>query len=329
MITTVTTGTSAVSASLRNYFNRRLLEYAVPNRRYAQDALRAPLPERMGTNSNITWFRWPSPASADVLTLTEGTAPTGRKGLALTTVTAALTQYGQVTSVSDLLNVQQLFDTLEQGVRGMGEDLALHLDTTTRNAVVSAGPASANTVWGNGATAVGTAVGDLQVTDLLTAATRLRIDNAPQFGGYYHAIITPEQADDVMGVTAAGGWIDIHKYVDHTPILDGEIGRTFGIRVMVSTIPAFRAATAAPYTALTAAASSTDLYHGIVYGRDSYGIADIGSQSPYGPSMHIVNTADSNNPLNQYTSVGWKAFYAARILNVNFVAPVVTTTSYA
>jgi N4-gp56 family major capsid protein len=325
--------TGAASAQLRSYFNKRLLEYAVPNFKYAADALKSPLPQKMGSNSTITWFKWTSPASANVQTLTEGTTPTARTTLTLNTVTATLSQYGEIVQITDLMSAQELFSTIDQGVRSIGEDCALHLDTTVRNTIVSGGPLSGNIVYGGSATAAAQltgAGGYMVAANLLDAATKLKVKNAPKINGYYHAILSPNQCRDLMAATGAGDWLDINKYVGNSPILEGEIGRAYGVRVIESTIPAYKSTSAAPYTSSTAAHSAAStVYTGIVYGREMYGIADLNSQSPYAPSIEIVTGADKTDILNQNTYVGWKAFFAAKVLDANFGAVIVSNALVA
>jgi N4-gp56 family major capsid protein len=329
----VSLANSGSSASLRNYFNKRLLEYAVPNLKYAEDALRSPLPEKMGSNESVTWFRWPAPASGNVFTIAEGTNPTARTTLNLTTVTATLEQYGEIVQVSDLLSAQELFNTLEQGVRAIGEDAAQHLDGITRAAVIDQGPLSAQLVRGSaGAAMTATSGQKLIGTDLLAAATLLKIANAPTIGGYYHAILTPEQSQTLMAATGATDWIQIHQYTGNQPILDGEVGRAYGVRVKESTLPAFRSvgttATAASSVAINYDyASGGNYYHGVVYGRDMYGVADIASQSPYAPSIQIVQGASKSDPLDLSTLVGWKSYYCSKVLNPTFGVHVLSTTA--
>jgi hypothetical protein len=47
------------------------------------------------------------------------------------------------------------------------------------------------------------------------------------------------------------------------------------------------------------------------------------------PSIIIVNTPDSANPLNQYTTMGWKAYYTAKLLNQNFVCELRSRSTYS
>lgn len=318
--------TGSASGQLRSYFNRQLLDYAVPMFKWSEDALRAPLPKNQGSNRNVTWFRWDVPATGAIATLAntaasaEGTAlsVTAGRALTLSTVTATLQQYGEIVTVTDLMSAQELFDSVQQGIQVMGQDCALHLDWLTRAAVINSGVAANNVFMGTAVTAVSQVSGAAQTgaylstLDLLEAATNLKKANAPRFAdGYYHAVICPESSYDLQTATGSGDWLDINKYVNNTPLLDGEVGRAYGVRVKESTIPLFTATTAAPYTYSTAGT----LVVNAVYGRGAYGVTDMASQSPFGPQVIMTNGPDKSDPLNQITTVGWKTFFAATSLH--------------
>jgi len=86
----------------------------------------------------------------------------------------------------------------------------------------------------------------------------------------------------------------------------GEIGRVFGFRVLQSTNM---------WKFSSGAGASTSAYCSICVGPDALGVTEIGGHG--GVETHIVTGADSGNPLNVFTTVGWKATFTSVVLNAS------------
>jgi N4-gp56 family major capsid protein len=62
-------------------------------------------------------------------------------------------------------------------------------------------------------------------------------------------------------------------------------------------------------------AAGTDVYAVLVYGEGAYGVSEFsGGLSTY---IHTGGVQDTNNPLEQYSTVGWKWEGATAILDNN------------
>ena len=67
-------------------------------------------------------------------------------------------------------------------------------------------------------------------------STTLRKDNIPFWdGSKYLLIAEPNGADDLLGDTATGGFVDILKYTDPSMLISGEIGAINYFRIVVET----------------------------------------------------------------------------------------------
>ena len=84
------TGTSDVAVNLQGYYDRNLLERAVPALIHSRFAQVRPLPKNAGTRIN---FRRYGSLAVNTTPLTEGTTPTGKK-LTTTDIYALVKQYG-------------------------------------------------------------------------------------------------------------------------------------------------------------------------------------------------------------------------------------------
>ena len=105
--------------------------------------------------------------------------------------------------------------------------------------------------------------------------------------------------------TADGGWIDANKYTDNRPLLKGEIGEYAGVRFMTSS-----------NVKTGEGSASAPVHMGLIYGKDSYGVPEIGDGSAAKPSIIVKaqGSAGTADPLNQRSTVGWKNFFESKIL---------------
>ena len=108
-----------------------------------------------------------------------------------------------------------------------------------------------------------------------------------------------------MSDTANGGWIDAVKYAGAKKLLTGEIGEYAGVRFVVSS-----------ETPVGVGASDAAVHKALIYGKDSYGVPEIGSGAAK-PKIIVKGkgSAGTEDPLNQRSSIGWKNMFACKRLN--------------
>ncbi len=298
MATTQTITT--LTAENQTFYDRVLLERLLPELHLYKDGKKKKIPKGKGTE--IEWRKFAS-LSIPESPLTEGTTPDG-SNLDITTVKAKLNQYGDFVEISDVLDMQGKDPVITETSQLLGEQAALLVDTKIRD-VITAGT---NVRYCGGKTSTE----ELTATDVLTgeevkkAVRDLRKNNAKTFeDGYFHSVISPEQAFDLMSDTADGGWIDANKYTDNRPLLKGEIGEYAGVRFMTSS-----------NVKTGEGSASAPVHMGLIYGKDSYGVPEIGDGSAAKPSIIVKaqGSAGTADPLNQRSTVGWKNFFESKIL---------------
>ena len=323
LTTTAGTGANDISVAMQRYFSRELLKTIEKTVVLDQFAMKQPLPEKSG-GKTMRFFRYEEGDSANVSTLTEGTAPTA-KALQIEYVDVDLTQYGQVLAISDLADATALFNNIEQATKRIGRDAALHLDSIVRTELFSNDTdiPTANNIYSGAATSWGGSITAADASDWLDAATALKIQAAMPFDGYYVAVVGPQQARDLL---ADSEWQEAHHYAEPQARLRGEIGRMHGVRFVETTEPHIADTAGSQYT--YNAAAGTPGYGSVVVGQEAYGIPALGSQSPYSPSVYIVNGADKSDPLNQQIKVGFKTFFAAKNVQPKHIARVWSKTGF-
>ena len=198
---TTNAGAPNVSESLQTYFDKKLLEQTLKTIVLDQFAYKADLPAKRG-HKDVKFFRYPEADITDVDPLTEGTAIASAdyKRLELQTVSATLSQYGQVIGITDLLSAVELFNHLEQATTTNGQDAALKVDEILRNELGS-NVTDKQKRFAGAATSYATVGGTddaMTALDILDASTNLRVQNARPSNGYFTAIMAPEVARDLM-----------------------------------------------------------------------------------------------------------------------------------
>lgn len=287
---------NTLSVENQTFYDRTLLERCLPLLTFYEDGKKKKIPHGKGTS--IEWRKFGSLAVADT-PLTEGTTPAG-SDLNITNVVATLHQYGDYVTISDVLDMQAKDPVITETSELEGEQAGLTVNKIIRDEISTG-------------TNVITDAGVLTGLLVKKAVRQLAKNNIPRFDdGYYHATISADQAFDLMNDTATGGWIDVSKYAGAKKLLTGEIGEYGGVRFRVSSESAISGTT----------------HKALVYGKDSYGVPEIGSGAAK-PKIIVkgLGSAGSADPLDQRSSVGWKSMFACKRLNELGIVRVETTVS--
>ena len=312
-VTTMNSTGNDLSPEMKTYYDRRLLDYAAPNLVHDQFGQKRPIPKNGGKTIEFRSF---SPLAKATTPITEGVTPNGNQ-LDVKTITATVSQYGDFIVQSDVLELTALDNTVLEATKLLGRQAGATLDTVTRNVLIS----GTNVMYApkiNASTGAETAVtsrAGLDNTCVLTVdlveqvVAELRAQNAPTIDGDYIGIIHPYTAYDLM---RDPDWRDPHKYADTTNLYEGEIGKIGGVRFVQSTeakiwrdstCPAQSGATPAYYA----------VFASLFFGDGAYGTTEVegGGLQTIVKQKGSAGTAD---PLDQRSSVGWKALKTAEIL---------------
>lgn len=292
-----TATTTAMSATMKTYYDTELLENARAKLVFAQLGAKQRLPSRHG--KTVEWRKFDTFDKA-LTPLTEGVIPTGQK-LSMTSTTVAIEQFGDYTTISDQLDTHAVDPVILAATEEMGAAAGATADTLVRNALMT----GTNVMYApNGSTAA-TSRSALTANHKLTpdvvhkAVTWLKKCKAPKFeGNTYVAVIHPSVAYDL---TSSEEWVEAHKYAATTEIFNGEIGQLRGCRFIEST--------EAPI--ISGGASGAMVYATLFFGKNAFGVVD-----PEGMGMEMIvkPREQVGGPLNQFSTVGYKFEAATKIL---------------
>lgn len=301
-----TTLLSDLSAEMKTFYDMTLIDEATANLVHDQFGQKRPIPANGGKTIEFRKF---APLAKATTPLTEGVTPDG-KSLSVSTITATVNQYGDYITQSDVLELTALDNTILEATKLLGRQAGATLDTVVRNVLQSGTNVTyCPKVAADGTETAVTSRSDLDETCQLTVkvvqqvVAKLRGQNAPTIGGKYVSIIHPYVAYDLMRDPE---WIDAHKYAQPTNLYEGEIGEIAGVRFVQTT---------------EAKIYAGGVFGSLFFGEGAYGVTEItgGGLQTIVKQKGSAGTAD---PLDQRSSVGWKAIKTAELLIPNYLVRV-------
>ena len=301
-----TTLLDGLSVEMKTFYDMTLIDEAQANLVHDQFAQKRPIPA--GSGKTIEFRKFASLPKA-LTPLTEGVTPDG-KSLNVTAITATVAQYGDYITQSDVLELTALDNTILEATKLLGRQAGLTLDTITRNVLHSGSNVTyCPKVAADGSETEVTSRSALDNSCQLTVkviqqvVAKLRAQNAPTIGGKYVAIIHPYVAYDLMRDPE---WIEAHKYAKPENLYEGEIGEIAGVRFVQTT---------------EAKIYENGVFGSLFMGEGAYGVTEISG----GGLQTIVKqkgSAGTADPLDQRSSVGWKAIKTAELLVPNYLVRV-------
>lgn len=311
-----TTETAGLTDEMKTFYDKALIEQASPKLVHNQFGQKRPIPKNGGKTIEFRQF---AKLNKALTALTEGVTPAG-SSLTVSVITATVSQYGDYITTSDVLELTAIDNIILEATKALGNQAGETLDTITRNVLVT----GTNVIYAPKAD--GTAVTSrsaLTIDCVLTpdivaqAATQLKAANAPTIDGDYVCIIHPYVAYDLM---TSEGWLDAHKYTTAENIYEGEIGKLYNVRFVESTEAKIWKDSTTP----------TDLavFGCIFLGEGAYGVTEVSG----GGLQTIVKqkgSAGTADPLDQRSSVGWKAITTAELLVPDYIVRVECCSAYS
>ena len=303
-----TTSSEGLSPEMKDYYDMTLIDEAGPKLVHEQFGQKRPIPAHGGKRIEFRKF---SPLPKATQALTEGVTPDG-KSLNVTTVTADIAQYGDYITQTDMLELTSIDNTIVEATKLLGRQAGITLDTVVRDELlkgrnVNYCPKVVDGVETEILSREDLTVGcQLTVDVVMQVVAKLRAQNAPTIDGKYVAIIHPYVAYDLMRDPE---WVGAHKYADPRKLFEGEIGELAGVRFVQTT------------EAKIYKMGDYGIFASLFMGADAYGITEI-----TGGGLQVIvkqkGSAGTADPLDQRSSVGWKAIRTAELLVENYLVRV-------
>ena len=301
-----TTLLSGLSPEMKTYYDMDLIDHATPHLVHDQFGQKRPIPAGSGKSIEFRSF---APLNKATTPITEGVTPEGNK-LEVTDMTATVAQYGDFITQSDVLELTAIDNTILEATKLLGNQAGVTLDTVVRDVMQT----TTNITYCPKVAADGSTTAVMDVTGLdnscqLTVevinevVAKLRAVNAPTIDGDYIAIAHPYVLHDLMSSEA---WQSAQRYANPEAIYNGEVGKIGGVRFVQTS---------------EAKIYDNGVFGTLIFGDGAYGVSEItgGGLETIIKQKGSAGTAD---PLDQRSSVGWKAMKTAKVLVPDYLVKV-------
>jgi N4-gp56 family major capsid protein len=292
-----TTGSAGLSPEMKTFYDRVLLERALPVLLFANFGQTKNIPMHGGKSVEFRRFATLGTATTP---LTEGVPPT-LKDITVTAITATVSQFGDAVGFTDLVSTTTIDNVLTETTALLGEEAGETIDELVRD-ILSAG----TTVYYAGASSSSRAtVGSadiITVAELRKVVRTLVVNRAKRINGFYQAIISPRVAFDLQGTAE---WVTANQYAQSGRQFDGSLGELYGVKFWVTD-------KAKVFTGL--GEGGIDVYASLFFGANAYGVVGLDGHSlkSFYKPLGSAGTAD---PVDQQQSMGWKVTFTTKILN--------------
>ena len=298
--TTMTTETGSLSAEMKTFYEKRLLDQAEPLLVHNQFGDKYPIPANNGKKIE---FRKYSALPKALTALTEGVTPAGNS-LTVTTVEGTVKQYGDWIQLSDMLQMTAIDNNVVQATKLLSSQAGRTLDTVTREVLAG----GTNVIYAprvvDGAETEVLSRSTLTPECVLTpfvvmrAAATLEAMNTPKIDGSYVLIIHPYCRETLQ---ESPGWVDVVKYKEGNNTFSGEIGKIGDVRVVTTSEAKVINDSTCP---VVEESTYYSVFTSLLLGANAYGVTMLEN----GGLQHIVKQLGyGEDPLNQRSSCGWKA----------------------
>lgn len=312
-----------VPAGIAAFYDKNLLMRAVPYFVHDKFGQMKNLPTK---SSETIKFRRYSNLAAATTPLTEGVTPAGSQ-LAVTDITAKVVQYGDFVTLTDKIAMHVEDNVVKEATDILGDQAGLTLDTVWRDAIVP-NIANATTV---AASEAATVAGDVidgasidksiltlkrnlakKFTSMITGSTS--VGTSP-IRASYMGLIHPDVVYDLEGVA---GYKNVSEYAAQGDVQEGEVGSYKDARFIETT---------QGYINTDGGAASVDTYHTPIFGKEGYGVVSLRGKRKFETFVKPLGSAGSADPIDQRSTVGWKASTVAKILNDAYMCSIISASS--
>jgi len=315
-----TTTTSQVAPGIQAFYDRNLLSRAQPNDVHGRFGQKRPIALRSG---NQIKFRRYSQLAAATTALVEGVTPSG-SSLSVTDITTSLAQYGDYITLSDMVSLTNQDPVVTEATDVLGDQAGTTIDQIRRDVLV----AGTNVAYANAAATRLATIQALTTADLDKAIRSLKTQNAKYMkegippsdgvgtGAVRKAFVGITHPDVEYGLETLTGFKPVSDYPSQMGVMEDEIGSYKNIRFVTSTnSKIFADATTATTAGFKVSGSGkNDVYATLIIAAEAYGVSPLAGNALQ-TYVKALGSAGSADPLEQRSTVGWKATTCTTILN--------------
>ena len=301
---------SSLSSEAKAFYDRSLLARALPILGLAQTGQARDIPTQGGNQVSYRRFNQLSTATT---ALTEGVTPTA-SALSVTEVTGTVAQYGNYVQISDALSLLGIDPVVIEATDVLGENGGQSVEEVIRTELVNGTSVIyPSTITSRANVAASNVISMTQIRK--GVRTLMSNDTRPFYGdrddtgqgGLFVGYIHPRVWFDLIGDTTV---MNTFTYSDPNKLYTMKVPTLGQVAWIISTkAPVFTGQGSA----------GADVYGTFIFGRDAYGVVNVGGTGKFQTIVKPLGSAGSADPLEQRATVGWKSFQLPKVLNNNFM----------
>jgi len=339
------TTTTQIAGPVNVVFQQTLLRNAKAKCPYFVGSVPAEIREHTGSFT-AKWRRIENltPVTAALSELTGNLAIPVRDAVqpSVTDITKAVSKYGNYMLLNEEVDVVNFNGQDDKLVEILGINAGQSLNRLQRDEMED----NATAIFSNGVAAITDIVTKIQRNDIKSAVNTLNRNSATKFlpmtegsdrvgtspmRDSYWGICHSDVEEDVRDLT---GFIAVEAYASQTAVSPGEFGAVGGVRWIGTEESSINLAAGGAIGATglrSVAGVKVDVYNSVVFGKDAVGslgfgkehIKEVYTAGDKLPSVMLINKARGSSgvadPLNELSTMGWKSWHGAKILNGNWI----------
>lgn len=311
--TTSASSGNNLAPEIKTYYSDYLIDLAEAELVHDQFGQKRNIPSGNGKEIEFRQFM---PLAKIQDALVEGVTPDGQ-ALDTSALTAKVKQYGGYVIITDMLDLTAIDNVKTEATQLIGSQAGRSLDTVTREILNGGTNVQYHEAERAGRTAL-IETDTLTVKAIRAAVRTLKRQNARTIDGSYVGIIHPDVAYDLM---SDPNWVEWQKYTSPEKMYNNEIGKIAGVRFVETTEAKIFEKVGGSST------SKFDVYSTLIIAANAYGTTNI-----EGGGLQLIvkqkGSAGTADPLDQRSTIGWKATKTAERLVEDYMVRIETACSY-
>lgn len=282
-----------LSAEHSEFYARTLLERLIPElmlTKYGEKSIDTSIPKRNGMT--ISWRRFNS-IKVGNHELVEGVTPDSIDAT-VSKINATVQQYGAYLQTTDLLDTVALDPVVTEFTEVLGEHGGLAIETIVRDIITS----GSNVMYAGGVEdSTGAMANKITALDLLKIRRTFKRNHVKPISlpngkkGY----LLFAHTDVVTDLMQTEEWKNVNTFVDTKNYIEGVAGQLYGVYVVEYDLTE----------------NADGLYKNFAIGKGAFGVVDINGSSKPQIIVKSAGSSGTNDPLNQRSTIGWKALMTA------------------
>lgn len=348
------TDTGDIVLPINAMFTRRFLERAEYQTQYFAGTDPA-MVARHGGTATALWRRFEhfTPDTTPLTALTTDALPTrAPQTPSIFDVNKAVAKYGKHVTLNEEVDVFNFNGSTAEITDALAVQAGRTFNMVARNEFED----NSTAIYAGGAASTGAVTSAITLLAINTALLALQTNVAKTFNAMtmgsqnigtvpilrsYYCVTHPYVGYDIAGLS---GFTSVEKYASQVQVMPDEIGYLgragLGIRVCVTPDASTDAGSGGSVasTGLRSTSGQVDIFNTVIWGQNAVGTLALDAQIPMSV-MNAKNVESMDNlklifkefgssgvsdPLDELSSLGWKGWGAAKILNGNWVRRIVS-----